>query len=241
MANSHNNCGMSFLKLVAALMCTGAVTTGTVMCIVVADSAADRHGNVAIEYVAGGSLRIENLKLNGGDVSKGADIVFGSLAGDEEGRIRWDGTGGENLTAEVSGRLINAEKLSELSFFVILPQGVIEAALAGYVDVSAYYDLGCGVPREIAVDYAPSDIVTGAEGVSWLDFSFEISLGWGERFRGDNPSIYYDKVYLDEDGAVDKDAGAYVSDAEMMETLTEFKYLLSAGEQNYRIIIRATA
>lgn len=229
------------MKLLAALMCTGAVTTGTVMCIVVADSASDSYGNIAIEYVAGGSLRIENLKLNGGDASEGADIVFDSLAGDEDGRIRWDGTGGENLTAEVSGRLINAAKLSELSFFVVLPQGVIEAARAGYVDVSAYYDFECGVPRETDIDYAPSDIVTGSDGVSWLDFSFEISLGWGERFRGDNPSVYYDKVYFGEDGAVDRDAGAYVTDAEMMETLNELNCLLSEGEQNYRIVIRAAA
>lgn len=233
------------LRVLAAFICTATITTGATFCLVAADSGKSSDGNVVIEYITGGTLRIDGLTLNGkgvsGGTAEGADIVFDSVAGDNEGRVRWSGTGGENLTISVSGTVLNASSLDGLYFSVGLPQSVITAAESEYVDIDAYYDFEEGCSRKIEVEFDPSDIVTGSDGISRLEFSFDITFGWGECFRGDNPSIYYDTEYTDENGLPDKSAGIYISDEQMLSTLEELSNILSRDGQNYKIKIMATS
>lgn len=236
----HKNIGI--LRIFAALVGIAAVTTGATLCFVAADSSKSSDGGVAVEYVAGGSLRIDGLALDGTAVSSltdGADFVFDSAAGDCEGRVRWDGVSGEKLEVVVSGTIVNAGELKSLSYTLTLPVGVTEAAKLGYVDISPYYDALTDSQKEIEIAFAPSEIYSGEDGAERLDFTFTVSLGWGEYFRGVNPSIYYDTVYY-EDGAAEEDVGAYVPDGEMLETLDELRDILS-DDGGYRIVITAEA
>lgn len=245
MAKNTGNVGKkSLLHFMAAFVAVVLVTTFATLWFSAAATSDKTEGNVDVEYRAYGRLSIESLSLNGEDVSsklsESADFVFDSAVGDENGRVRWDGVSGENLTVTVSGTVVNAYELKELYYSVSLPEGIIKAAESGYVDIADYYDFEERKSKNIKLTYVPSDILVGQDGIARLDFSFEITLGWGEYFNGDNPSIYYDTVYYDGEGRPDESAGAYISDEEMLLTLDELRKILSDEQQNYKIVITAT-
>lgn len=182
---------------VAVFTAIALVTTGVTVYLSARNLTAEAGGDVHVAKVETSPLRFANLCLNGENVdesgvAEGAGFVFDSAYGDDTGRVRWDGVSYENLSVAVSGQVLNARYLRSLTYLLVLSEGVIAAAEEGYLDLSVYYDFERGAPNEIEVPLRAEDFVTGTDGKDVLNFSFRITLGWGEKFHATNPSVFYD-------------------------------------------------
>ncbi len=231
----------------AVFLITALITTGLAVWLLLSGSGTNGGGNIQVGQVANSPMEFKNLKLNNEAIQDGVtsnvNFVFDSADGDDTGRVTWNGQTKENLTVKVQGMLLNAQFLKDMVFTLQLPTGVIEAGKKGYIDISEYYDYETQMAKEIPVSYTAADIVTASDGLySVLNFSFEVKLKWGEAFDGINPSLYYDTVYKNEDGSIDKTKGLYVPEIEVVSTLQDLYDCIKGGEAKdpvYNIVIMA--
>ncbi len=161
-------------------------------------------------------------------------FIFDSAQNDRKGRVTCDGKSWEKMAVTVRGKLNYADYLSGMSYILELPEGVIEAAKEGYLDISNYYNEKWE-PKSVDVIVTENDKLKdvasgrelvkrmGSDNIFYLDFEFTIRLKWGEQFGGKNPSVYYDEL----------DGGADVPDEEVMEILKHFAQLIN-GQSNER-------
>lgn len=153
---------------------------------------------VAMSPISFSSLQIDGEEVEDGETLQGPGFVFDTMYGDDDGRVTWNGTSSEKMSIAVSGILMGAQHLKKFSYTLELPQGVIDAAEKGYLDISEFYDMENKSFKEIEVSIADNGtMVTDGTNTAWR-FRFEIEIKWGTRFQGINPSIYFDTLGLEE-------------------------------------------
>lgn len=163
--------------------------------------------------------------------------------GDNDGRVVWDGKHSAKMIVDVTGTITHAELLKHIEYHVKMPDGVIEAAKKGFLDISAFYETtedgklledgnGNCIPKSLRVpvegDFTAAE--NEEDGMVW-SFSFKLVMGWGTRFEGKNPSVYYD-----EDPQKDT-----VTDEEVEQVLTEMRDTILNGEKEARYTVYLNA
>lgn len=163
-----------------------------------------------------GRVSLDGLEvdLSSEDHKVDTGFRFDSAKDDYAGRLMWNGTDCEKLNVEVDVVIEHSRYLQQFEYELELPQGVIDAAKKGYLDIDAYYDMEAGKPKRIEIPL--SDGTSIPEQDAWR-VKFTLTLAWGEIFGGINPSLYYDE------------AGADISYDEMRETLNDFYDMVMSG------------
>lgn len=168
-----------------------------------------------------------------------------SAYGDNEGRLRWDGKHSEKLTVLVKGSITHAELLKQIEYRVNMPAGVIEAAKAGYLDITEFYETeedgsytidsyGNFVQKTIAIEVNEEDLVPAEneeDGMVW-SFQFELKMHWGDYFRRMNPSHYFDET----------EEGLLVDEEGIERVLNDMRNIILNGEDEarYTVYLNAT-
>lgn len=220
---------------VAIFVAIALITTGIACWLLLNDYSDSADGNVHVASVAESALGFKDIKLNNGETSaggvEGAQLVFDSQYGDDNGRVKWDGVQYESLTLKVSGTVTNAQYLGELVYTLDLPEGLIEMAAPdkNYVDISEFYDYETGKPKEIAVPYTAENFKQRDDGTTELRFEFSLSIKWGSYFKNTNPSVYFDTEYTLTNGSVDTQSGIYVPNDTVVSVLQEFYDTIKKG------------
>jgi hypothetical protein len=111
------------------------------------------------------------------------------------------------LTINVSGKIKNCQYVTAQTVELIVPEGVIKAAEAGYIVLPDCVVNGEGDEKEELKLTG-----TGSE----RTFNYDIEFEWGTKFGGMNPGFYYDN----------DPTGKQVSGDEMLAELAEFRRLM---------------
>lgn len=209
---------------VAIFAAVALITTGLTVWLLFNSLNAELGGGVIISGVATSPLSFQNLRLDNLPIEQNqptqAPFVFAPKPG-ATGRVRGDGSMVEKLSVTVSGTVANAQYLSGLTFRLELPQGVIEAARKGYVDISAYYGPDF-LPKTLPVNEVSTRYEVISDGaVSALHFAFTLNLGWGTAFANQNPSDYFDTEYYLPDGSADYSRGVHVAEHNVVQTMLD--------------------
>lgn len=188
------------------------ISTGFASWIISLNAKGEIGGDVNVGTVTDSSVTIE-INREYADEEKTIEIkprfVFGSDANDTTGRIRNNGVEAdyENFTVNVSGKIKNCQYVTATTVELIVPEGVIKAAEAGYIVLPE-----CVVDGEGDTKTVLPLTGTGTE----KTFNYDIEFEWGTKFGGLNPGIYYD---------VDP-TGKQVSGEDMLAELAEFRRLM---------------
>lgn len=188
------------------------ISTGFASWIISLNAKGEIGGDVNVGTVTDSSVTIE-INREYEDEEKTREIkprfVFGSDANDTTGRIRNNGVEDdyENFTVNVSGKIKNCQYVTATTVELIVPEGVIKAAEAGYIVLPE-----CVVDGEGDTKTALPLTGTGTE----KTFNYDIEFEWGTKFGGLNPGVYYD---------VDP-TGKQVSGDDMLAELAEFRRLM---------------
>ena len=188
------------------------ISTGFASWIISLNAKGEIGGDVNVGTVTDSSVTIE-INREYEDEEKTREIkprfVFGSDENDTTGRIRNNGveTDYENLTINVSGKIKNCQYVTATTVELIVPEGVIKAAEAGYIVLPECVVNGEG-------DTKTDLTLTGTE--SEKTFNYDIKFEWGTKFGGFNPGVYYDE----------HQTGKQVSGDDMLAELAEFRRLM---------------
>ena len=188
------------------------ISTGFASWIISLNAKGEIGGDVNVGTVTDSSVTIE-INREYEDEEKTREIkprfVFGSDENDTTGRIRNNGveTDFENLTINVSGKIKNCQYVTATTVELIVPEGVIKAAEAGYIVLPECVVNGEG-------DTKTDLTLTGTE--SEKTFNYDIKFEWGTKFGGFNPGVYYDE----------HQTGKQVSGDDMLAELAEFRRLM---------------
>ncbi|MBE7087925.1 MAG: hypothetical protein E7370_00155 [Clostridiales bacterium] len=229
----RSNTRKRIVAVVAIFLALALITTGIASWLILSDGQGKLPGGVHIAEVAESAIEFKDLKLNNGEKSsggvEGAHFVFEPQRYDDDGRVKWNGVSYECLTVSVSGTVLNAQYMTDFYYTLALPQGVIEAAKKGYIDVSDYYDVETDSLINQYVGYSSNNFEVLEDGSSMLRFSFEVKLKWGDAFNKINPSVYFDTAYYDEFGNLDSDAGAGVENSTVISVLNDLYTTVKSG------------
>lgn len=188
------------------------ISTGFASWIISLNAKGEIGGDVNVGTVTDSSVTIE-INREYEDEEKTREIkprfVFGSDENDTTGRIRNNGVEAdyENLTINVSGKIKNCQYVTATTVELIVPEGVIKAAEAGYIVLPECVVNGEG-------DTKTDLTLTGTE--SEKTFNYDIKFEWGTKFGGFNPGVYYDE----------HQTGKQVSGDDMLAELAEFRRLM---------------
>lgn len=213
---------------IMVFVCIALVSTGFAAWIISTNATKEENGNIAVGKVTDGSITIENVALSS------SNFYFEPAAGDNTGRVRnSEGDNSESLAVTITGEVHNAQYLDKLKIKLDLAQapGVAEAAAAGFIVL----------PECATYEVEITDITALSDTVK--KFSFTVEFKWGEKFAGENPSIYFDKYYpnpnyVDDSTTPDEpkfldNKGATVPDAEMKTLLETFRNTMYNGQEGY--------
>lgn len=197
------------------------IVTGVAMWLLFSALNGTLGGNITVAGMVDSPLEFSRISIDGLDVDLTSEehkvntgFRFDSERGDNVGRLMWNGTDCEKLSVDVDVVIEHSRYLQQFEYVLDLPQGVIDAAERGYLDIDAYYDREEGKPKRIEIP-----ISTGTsfpERDAWR-VRFTLTLGWGEVFGGINPSRYYDE------------AGAGIPYDEVRDTLNDFYDMVMSG------------
>ncbi len=130
-------------------------------------------------------------------------IIFDALKDDNTGRVRWDGKNSANLTTTVSGTFTPSSYVNQFS--VNLRMGTVgadgktitfdkeaetrmqNAATNKYIVLPTCFGEG----NEQRLSFGSASL-TEDQSKDTATFNYEISFAWGEHFKGQNPSVFYD-------------------------------------------------
>ncbi|MDD6302845.1 MAG: hypothetical protein PUA56_06080 [Bacillales bacterium] len=194
---------------VALFMSVALISTGFASFVISGQGKKDANGNVTVGTISDAGLEIS---FNGEvDTNNVATISFEPKEGDNKGRVRASATGPyENLEFTLSGTVANHTNLGTLT--VKMSQvltgeetsGIKAAADANYITLPECWDTS----KKVTVND------TGA-------FSVKFTFGWGTKFGGENPCVYYDEVA----------EGQAVSDEDMKAELLNFRKMVYGTEE----------
>ena len=219
----------------SAFMGIGLISTGFAVWVMSKDENVEANGNVNVAVMKDSSisLKLWALDSNGSiqkdnegnpiELTKKDDkyvltdtFNFDAKKDDNRGRMRYDGdtNGGEDLTVTIKGAIEVVDIDYSLDADLILPPSIQAAVFdKKYLKISD--------ETQAMLD---NGVVLEEDG----SFTIEIKLEWGEFFKGENPSEYYDAVYEE---STEKDPlGKAISDDTMQEQMLTFWKVLTGKD-----------
>lgn len=189
--------------------------TGFAAFVVSASATSGVGGSVSVGTISDKAITIES-KLS---TDK---IVFDAKQDDNTGRVRWDGTNFANLETHVSGTFKPSSYVNV--FTVNLRMGTVAedgktinidseaearmeaAAKAQYIVLPTCFGEGNAQKLEFGTEQLKED---GSNDTA--TFNYDITFAWGEHFKGQNPSEYYD-TKEGKDSYPDEGENSYLAD-----------------------------
>ena len=203
-------------------------------------------------------------------------INFGPDKGDETGNIRYNKAEAddfENLKITVSGSIKKFATLKQMEIKIKVPASVITAAGYGLKDGSTTeYEVKDNLPKYITLPAGAADekgnLIDTAKKVEYLatdttvftsgagdtaTFSFDVTFGWGELFKNNNPGKYLDNEISDKKVdnadallAIAKAENAAATYSELTadakrDILTAMKKAIAASEAKFTVVVNAQA
>ena len=204
-------------------------------------------------------------------------INFGPAKGDKTGNIRYNDVGAEandfeSLEITVSGSIKKFATLKQMEIKIKVPDSVITAAGYGLKDGSTTeYEVKTDLPKYItlpagaadtngnlivadsAVVYASDNAVFKPGADDTATFSFDVTFGWGELFKNNNPGKYLDNEISDKQVdnaeallAIAKAENADATYSELTadakrDILTAMKKAIAASEAKFTVVVNAQA
>lgn len=202
-------------------------------------------------------------------------INFGPLESDKTGNIRYneaEADDKESLTITVSGSIKKFATLKQMEIKIKVPDSVITAAGYGLKDGSTTeYEVKTNLPKYItlpagaadtngnlivadsAVVYASDNAVFKPGADDTATFSFDVTFGWGELFKNNNPGKYLDNEISDKQVdnaeallAIAKAENADATYSELTadakrDILTAMKKAIAASEAKFTVVVNAQA
>lgn len=197
------------------------ISTGFTVWVMSTGAKEDFEGGVEIGVVADANITITDLKIYKEalelvtnpetnvskyekkliEVAKNKFIFdFEPLASDLTGRVRYNEGGAvESLVLVVKAFISPREYIDKITIKLEVPQGVIDAAQKGYITLPECATIMGG---ELCVELKEGDNELLAETIKnkrgedvptgRLLLNYRIEFGWGEKFGGMNPGLYYD-------------------------------------------------
>lgn len=223
------------------------ISTGLAAWVISADANRENSGNINVGTVNDGTIEFGEVNYSAGDFRFDADI------NDTTGRLKYDSKYSdeyERLTVTVSGYVINADYLDELTVFLDVSDEVKSAA-----DVDKYIKLpecaldevtlGTGALEMYTItaeDVVNKTYASLVEGDKICKFKYDITFSWGEAFNNVNPGYYYDdpntggKFTTGENGKKNYE----ISNETVKNTMDDVKTKLETNAE-YKIILTAIA
>ena len=211
------------------LMAIGMISTGFAAWVMSSVNNADADAGVTVGTISDASMTvtIDQWRKEGEDTTEkwyGDVLSFDARNGDNEGRIRADGTDAdEQLTMTISGKVTNVAALGQLTLTVKLPDSLAAAIEAGYIALDdAGYSAGTLTVTKESLNYTLVDDNANAT------FSYTLTFEWGELFGGMNPCDFYDDAVATRDGVT----GASITDENMKTEMNAFRALITGSSEN---------
>lgn len=195
--------------------------TGFAAWVMSTNAEKDVTGNVNVGLVEGGALSFSDVVIS----SESQGFYFEPQVGDDDGRVKYkEGGLGESMKITITGKISPLQELGKLYYKVQVPQGIKDAADAGYI----------GLPKGSTLNAKATSGVDFVEGVAIpysgssgpYTFTFDVEFTWGEVFGGENPGIYYDS----------DEAGLAVSHVEVRKTLEDFRAIIYGYAEDLQAI-----
>ena len=220
----------------SAFMGIGLISTGFAAWVMSKDEQVESNGNVNVAIMKDSSINIKLWALNSdGSIKKDGDnnvelgkdtdnkyiltdtFNFDADINDKTGRLRYEGdaTGGEDLIVTIKGSIEETGIPYALKAELVLPESIQNAINQGYLKLSP-------ATEELLKPNTRIDVE--ADG----SFTVVIELAWGDKFQGDNPSIYYDEVYPE--STTENPLGQDIDNTTMQEEMTAFWYCLTGED-----------
>lgn len=205
-------------KAIVVVMCVfltvSLAAVGFASWLISNDASTKGTGNVNASNVSDAILGVTIEKAD--NLGK---INFGPDKGDETGNIRYNKAEAddfENLKITVSGSIKKFATLKQMEIKIKVPDSVITAAGYGLKDGSANeYEVKSDLPKYITLPAGAADtngnLIVAASAVVYASdnavfkpgaddtatFSFDVTFGWGELFKNNNPGKYLDNEISD--------------------------------------------
>lgn len=262
-------------KAIVVVMCVfltvSLAAVGFASWLISNDASTKGTGNVNASNVSDAILGVTIEKA---DKTLGK-INFGPDKGDETGNIRYnkeEADDFENLKITVSGSIKKFATLKQMEIKIKVPDSVIIAAGYGLKDGSATeYEVKANLPKYItlpagaadtngnlivadsAVVYASDNAVFKPGADDTATFSFDVTFGWGELFKNNNPGKYLDNEISDKQVdnaeallAIAKTENAAATYSELTadakrDILTAMKKAIAASEAKFTVVVNAQA
>lgn len=163
------------------------ISTGFAAWVMSSNTQFDHEGNVSVGVVSDSSLKIEITNL---EALEAFSFQFEPAKDDNTGRVRIDSETKlhEDLSFTIEGKISNYAVLKKdggLTIKMVLPEGMQKAIDLGYIVAPE-----C-VAKDQVITVTPDD-KGGAK------FSYKLEFKWGSKFKGINPSLYFDGHILEE-------------------------------------------
>lgn len=185
-------------------------------------------GSIQMGTITDGSLKFKDLAITGDSI-----IKFDPAKNDSEGEIKWDEVNSENLSVTIGGSITPNKYLKEIIIDMPqdgIPAGVKAAATAGFItlpDCAKNNTYGEGDSQRTIYGVMINSVTTipgttdkylnvNEDDDTVTDFTYTISFGWGEKFNGQNPSVYLDNE-------INPDTGKKYTADEKLDILMEFR------------------
>lgn len=206
------------------------ISTGFAAWVLSTQAKKDGSGNVTVGSVTDASFEITFVKISdqyGTQITNENELKFSfePTKGDETGRVRWDGNNCENLVLIFEGTVTNYQYLGTFNVEMTVNDEIKKLATDGYITLPSCATTG---GKDIYSTISGASVESG-EGISFTDkgdgtaeFTYKIAFGWGEKFKGQNPSEYYDS-----------DDGSSTSDTEVKKILTDFYGKMDTTIEDY--------
>ncbi|MBQ1261318.1 MAG: hypothetical protein IIY01_00145, partial [Clostridia bacterium] len=223
----------------AIFLAFGMISTGFAAWLISSAATKDADAPVEVDTIVDKSfvLTIDQLTDNGWNGDK---ISFDAVKDDTTGRVKHqpeaDGDLGEQPELTLSGTVTNVAALGKqpdgnnegvLKIEITLPDSLKNAITEKYLTVS--YTVG-----------ATGSVTTLTSNTLWVkpdastgEFSITLKFGWGEKFNGMNPSLYYDQI-------TNPEQEGYIPDAQMKTELAAFRAtLIGANAEDADVFTKA--
>ena len=225
------------------------ISTGFTVWVMSTGAKEDFEGGVEIGVVSDANITITDLKIYkevietvvdpetniSKDVKQLSEVAknkfifdFEPLASDNTGRVRYSKGGAyESLVLVVKAFISPREYVGKVTIKLEVPQGVIDAAEQGYITLPECATIMGGdlcieleegddeLLAETIKNHRGEDVPTGR-----LLLNYRIEFGWGEKFGGMNPGLYYDS----------HPEGMLIENSKVKEQLEKFRSLVYGYE-----------
>ena len=215
----------------AIFLAFGMISTGFAAWLISSAATADPNAPVEVDTIVDKSFQ---LTIDDWDSENktwsGETISFDAVKDDTTGRVKHqpeaEGDLGEQLNLTLSGKVTNVAALGKqpdgnndgvLKIEITLPDSLKAAITEKYLTVSYTVGASGSVPELTSNTlWVKPDASTG-------EFSITLKFGWGEKFNGMNPSLYYDQI-------TNPEQEGYIPDAQMKTELAAFRATLIGAD-----------